>query len=1164
VLGWAAYIAAGVMGLKTAKTSATSRLSARNLKATEYYMNCSPNSKISAALALKARRVALLSGTALLSTMLCLGNGLPAQADPASPSAPPSPEVPASTAPASPPAAATAIPSQPAEQNAAEPVPVQAGQPATQPEPGQIDMAALRAEIGKDGAYLGQGVKRRAATFAKQSTASSLNAISTEAANTWMAPGVQGLDVSSHQTTVNWPAQYSMGARFAYVKATEGTTYTNDYFGTQYGGALASGMIRGAYHFALPGVSTASAQADFFVNNGGGWSGDGKTMPPLLDIEYNPYASLGNTCYNMSQTAMVNWIAAFSNRVLARTGRLPMIYTTTDWWTQCTGNSGAFSNQPLHLASYSQYVGSMPNGWGTYSVWQYSSTGPFAGDSNAWNGTLASLQKFAATADGTVPTPSITSLGDVVAADSSGVLWDYPATGSGTFRTRKQIGVGWTGLRSINAIDWNADGVLDLIAQWNTGRVNVYLGIAAGGFATGPVLAASGWNTYQLTVGYWFNSSYYPQIISRDNSGVLRLWQNTSGAGVSGGTVIAQGWQGLNLTMIDFDGDGNQDILAQYPTGKMLLYRTNGSGAFVSEARTTIGSGWQNMTSVTVTTNFKGAATNGLMARNSSGQLYYYPVPGNSAWGPVTAIGTGWNSYLIAGGETINVATAPPPPPAVTPSITSASDVVTVDPSGNVYRRSSTSGTLGTAAKIGTGFTGLASVHVTDWNADGIQDLATLSTTGVLGIQAGLPAGGLAARTVLASDLSGADVTFGNWIKASKYPGVVVRRADGALQFRANPSGGALAPATTLASGFARTDVSMADADGDGNQDLVAVDYLGRMLLYRSGGTGALVAEARKLLASGWNTMNSISPAKGFASAGSNGLLARDRSGQLSYYPLTAGTLGAKSVLPSGWNGLLIGGSGLLVPGRAITGTADILTVDAAGGLWNRPAGNSSVGSPYQIGVGWSGMKSLNVVDWNSDGVADVLAQRSNGVLSLYPGSASGGFSAPFTVAASGFAQTSLVTGKWVSGSRYPGLVGYGTDGALYYWANAAGRTLSAPVRIGTGWSGLKLAMVDFDSDGRQDLLAANTAGAMRLYRSTGANRFISEARKTVGSGWQSFRQFSANKGFAGTASKGVMAVQIDGQLRYYAVAAGSRWGTSFIAGSVGTASTVSSSSAAG
>jgi GH25 family lysozyme M1 (1,4-beta-N-acetylmuramidase) len=1032
-------------------------------------------------------------------------------------------------------------------------------------------MAALRAEIGKDGAYMGQGLKRRAATFAQKSTASSLNAISTEAANTWMAPGVQGLDVSSHQATVNWPAQYSTGARFAYVKATEGTTYRNGYFGAQYGGALASGMIRGAYHFALPGVSTAAAQADFFVNNGGGWTGDGKTMPPLLDIEYNPYAELGNTCYNMSQGAMVNWIAAFSNRVLARTGRLPMIYTTTDWWTQCTGNSGAFSNQPLHLASYSRFVGSMPNGWGTYSVWQYSSTGPFAGDSNAWNGDFASLQKFASTADGTIPTPSITSLGDVVAADSSGVLWDYPATGSGTFRPRKQIGAGWTGLRSINAIDWNADGVLDLVAQWKTGRVNVYLGIATGGFATGPVLAASGWGNYQLTIGYWFNSSYYPQIISREDSGILRLWNNTSGGVVSGGTAIAQGWGGLNLTMIDFDGDGNQDILAQNPAGAMLLYRTNGSGVFMAEPRKAIGSGWNQMTSVTVTTNFKGAGTNGLMARNSAGQLYYYPVPGTSTWGPVTAIGTGWADYLIAGGETINTAPAPAPPtptppaPApANPSITAASDVVTVDPTGNLYRRASGAGTLGTAREIGSGFTGLTSIYVVDWNADGIQDLATLSTTGQLAIQAGLAAGGFAARTVLASGLNGADVTFGPWLKASKYPGAVIRTADGTLQFRANASGGGLSPATTLGSGFARTDVSMADADGDGNQDIVGVDYLGRMSLYRSGGTGTLIAEARKLLATGWNTKNSISPIKGFAAAGSVGLLARDRTGELGYFPLSGGALGAKSVLPSGWNGLLIAGSGLLVPELAITGRADVLTVDGAGRLWNRPAANTSFGSAYQIGVGWSGMKSLNLVDWNGDGVTDVLAQRSSGALTLFPGSASGGFGSAVTVAASGFGQTALVAGKWVSGSRYPGLVGYGADGALFYWANPSGGTVGAPVRIGTGWSGLKLAMIDFDSDGKQDLLAVNSPGAMKLYRSTGASGFVGETRKTVGTGWQSFGQFYATQGFAGSASKGLMALQTNGQLRYYPVLTGSQWGAAFDAGSLGTPSTVSSSSAAG
>ncbi len=222
---------------------------------------------------------------------------------------------------------------------------------------------------------MGQGLKTRLAGSPRSGgTAAVTESVETE--NTWKAPGIQGLDVSSHQPTVNWPAQYSMGARFAYVKASEGLTYRSPTFNSQYSGALSTGMLRGAYHFALPSISGGAAQADYFISSGGGWSPDGKTMPPLLDIEYNPYSSLGNTCYNMSDAAMVGWIRDFSNRMLARTGRLPMIYTTTDWWSQCTGNSGAFGNQPLHLANYSTYVGNMPNGWGTYSVWQYSSTGP--------------------------------------------------------------------------------------------------------------------------------------------------------------------------------------------------------------------------------------------------------------------------------------------------------------------------------------------------------------------------------------------------------------------------------------------------------------------------------------------------------------------------------------------------------------------------------------------------------------------------------------------------------------------------------------------------------------------------------------------------------------------------------------------------------------------
>jgi len=39
--------------------------------------------------------------------------------------------------------------------------------------------------------------------------------------------GIPGMDVSGYQGNVNWTAAWNNGARFAYVKATEGTGYTN-------------------------------------------------------------------------------------------------------------------------------------------------------------------------------------------------------------------------------------------------------------------------------------------------------------------------------------------------------------------------------------------------------------------------------------------------------------------------------------------------------------------------------------------------------------------------------------------------------------------------------------------------------------------------------------------------------------------------------------------------------------------------------------------------------------------------------------------------------------------------------------------------------------------------------------------------------------------------
>ncbi len=186
-----------------------------------------------------------------------------------------------------------------------------------------------------------------------------------------------GVDVSHYQGTINWTSVKNSGQSFAYIKATEGTSFHDPNFSANYTNAYYAGMIRGAYHFATPNSSSGAAQADYFAGHGGGWSADNRTLPGLLDIEYGPS---GSTCWGLSQSSMVSWIHSFINEYHARTTRWAVIYTTTNWWSTCTGNSSAFAgNSPLFIARYSSSAGTLPAGWGFYTFWQYTSTGSVSG-----------------------------------------------------------------------------------------------------------------------------------------------------------------------------------------------------------------------------------------------------------------------------------------------------------------------------------------------------------------------------------------------------------------------------------------------------------------------------------------------------------------------------------------------------------------------------------------------------------------------------------------------------------------------------------------------------------------------------------------------------------------------------------------------------------------
>ncbi len=177
-------------------------------------------------------------------------------------------------------------------------------------------------------------------------------------------------------------------------QATEGTTYIDPSFSSHYTGATKAGFIRGGYHFAHPSssTSTATAQADYFIAHGGGWSGDGITLPGMLDLE----SESAGECWGLSASAMVAWIKAFSDRYHSREGVYPMLYTNPSWWKDCTGNSNAFvKTNPLVLAHYSSTVGTIPGGWPYQTIWQNSDSYAYGGDSDIFNGSLDRLQALA-------------------------------------------------------------------------------------------------------------------------------------------------------------------------------------------------------------------------------------------------------------------------------------------------------------------------------------------------------------------------------------------------------------------------------------------------------------------------------------------------------------------------------------------------------------------------------------------------------------------------------------------------------------------------------------------------------------------------------------------------------------------------------------------------
>lgn len=206
---------------------------------------------------------------------------------------------------------------------------------------------------------------------------------------------VEGVDVSAYQPSVDWAGLARAGLQFVWIKASEGTTWRSPSYARQRDGAVAAGLLHGAYHYARPASSTGEAQARHFVAAGGGWRPDGSTLPGAVDLEA---AERGDPCHGRTPAQLSAWLREFSETYRQLTTRVPVIYVRADLWARCLAGDRSFGANPLWLYDHDGDVGPWPAGWARPTVWQRGVV-PVAGqplDRNVWFGTSQQLRDFAA------------------------------------------------------------------------------------------------------------------------------------------------------------------------------------------------------------------------------------------------------------------------------------------------------------------------------------------------------------------------------------------------------------------------------------------------------------------------------------------------------------------------------------------------------------------------------------------------------------------------------------------------------------------------------------------------------------------------------------------------------------------------------------------------
>lgn len=174
---------------------------------------------------------------------------------------------------------------------------------------------------------------------------------------------MKGIDVSNHNGNINWNQVKNNGVEAVYIKASEGTTFTDSYLENNYNGAKSVGLPVGFYHF-LVGTSLPETQAENFFNN---IRNKEVNLKVCLDVE--------KTNFDIN-----NFIQRFIAR-FSQLSNLPFVIYTGAYFAKNNINSNIKANYPLWVAHYgvNPWGSTIDTGFNSIIGHQYTETGIVSG-----------------------------------------------------------------------------------------------------------------------------------------------------------------------------------------------------------------------------------------------------------------------------------------------------------------------------------------------------------------------------------------------------------------------------------------------------------------------------------------------------------------------------------------------------------------------------------------------------------------------------------------------------------------------------------------------------------------------------------------------------------------------------------------------------------------